>query len=150
MAYTSEYPPFYVTVDVVVLCRHEQRPHVLVVLRGAPPYEDSWALPGGFVGIDEDLRDAAERELSEETGHRAAAATLTQLGAYGAPDRDPRHRVVSVAWFTVVPEPSVVTGGTDAAHASWEPVDAVLAGDLAFDHAEILRDAVTASGLGGD
>lgn len=143
--YASEYPPFYVTVDIVVFCVEDGVLKVLAIRRGGEPFRGQWALPGGFVGVDEDLHDAAERELVEETGHRAAARTLTQFGTYGAPGRDPRYlRVVSVAWFTVTPTASAVAGGTDAAHASWEPVADLLAGELAFDHAQILADAVRA------
>lgn len=143
--YTSEYPPFYVTVDVVVLCRDGDELAALAIRRGGEPFAGRWALPGGFVDVDEDLPDAAVRELAEETGHRVPVRSLTQLGAYGAPGRDPRYlRVVSVAWLAVASERSPVAGGTDAAHASWEPVEALLADGMAFDHATILRDAVAA------
>jgi 8-oxo-dGTP diphosphatase len=149
VGYESEYPPFYVTVDIVVLAIRGGRLHALMIRRGGEPYAGAWALPGGFVGIDEDLRDAAERELEEETGVRIGTETLTQVRTYGAPDRDPRHRVVSVAWLSAFPETVEVTAGTDAADAEWRPVDELLddspADRLAFDHDTILRDAVEAA-----
>ena len=146
MAYESEYPPFYVTVDIVVLAIRDSRLHALMIRRASEPYTGAWALPGGFVEIDEDLRDAAERELEEETGVRIGTETLTQVHTYGTPGRDPRHRVVSVAWLAAFPETVDVTAGDDASHAEWRPVDDLLVDDsgerLAFDHAGILRDAV--------
>jgi 8-oxo-dGTP diphosphatase len=142
VGFESEYPPFYVTVDIVVLTIHDGALHALAIRRGGEPFRGVRALPGGFVGIEEDLRDAARRELEEETGFRVHDDALEQIGAYGAPDRDPRYRVVSVAWLAAVPEASAVRGGTDASNASWEPVDALLAEELAFDHADILRRAV--------
>ncbi|HEU4568748.1 MAG TPA: NUDIX hydrolase [Marmoricola sp.] len=146
MVYTSEYPPFFVTADAVLLVRGDAGLRVLVIRRGNPPFEGSWALPGGFVDIDEDLRHAAVRELAEETGLRVTR--LHQLGAYGAPDRDPRHRTVSVAYLAVLDEPEEPTAGDDAAHAEWKPVDWLLEEDrLAFDHAQIVRDAVDRVGL---
>ncbi len=146
MAYTSEYPPFFVTADAVLLVRGDEGPLALVIRRGNPPYEGSWALPGGFVDIDEDLRHAAVRELAEETGLRVTQ--LHQFGAYGAPDRDPRHRTVSVAHLAVLAEQLEPTAGDDAAHAEWKPVAWLLEGErLAFDHGQILRDAVERAGL---
>jgi 8-oxo-dGTP diphosphatase len=146
VVYTSDYPIFYVTADAVVLARVDGEVRVLVIRRGSPPFEGCWALPGGFVDIDEDLRHAAVRELAEETGLRVTA--LRQLGAYGAPDRDPRHRTVSVAHVAVLDEPLEPTAGDDAAHAEWKPVGWLLDGDrLAFDHAQILRDALDHAGF---
>ena len=146
MAYESEFPPFYVTVDIVVLAIRDGRLHALMIRRASEPYAGAWALPGGFVEIDEDLRDAAERELEEETGVRLGTETLTQVHTYGTPGRDPRHRVVSVAWLAAFPETVDVTAGDDASHAEWRPVDDLLVDDpadrLGFDHAGILRDAV--------
>ena len=143
--YASDYPIFYVTIDVVLLADTDGILHTLVIHRSEEP--TGWALPGGFVEPDEDLRAAAERELAEETGLRGVR--LEQLGAYGAPDRDPRYleppayaRVVSVAWFAKVPEALVPTAGTDASDAVWRPVAEVLAAGLAFDHDQILGDAV--------
>lgn len=148
VVYTSEYPPFYVTADAICLARVDGAVQVLVIRRGNPPYEGHWAFPGGFVDPDEDLHPAAVRELAEETGLRVPQ--LRQLGAYGAPDRDPRHRTVTVAHLAVLDEAAAPTAGDDAAHAEWKPVAWLLDGDrLAFDHGQILRDALAAAGLAG-
>jgi 8-oxo-dGTP diphosphatase len=137
-----------VTVDLVVLTVDDDRLLVLAVRRGAPPYRGRWALPGGFVHDDEDLLDAAERELCEETGIGSVRAHLEQLGTYGAPRRDPRGRVVTVAYLALVPGLGEAIAGSDAAEASWVPVGDVLAssGRLAFDHLRILADGVARAG----
>lgn len=149
MVYTSEYPIFAVTADVVLLAAGgatdgsgDPAPRVLLIRRGREPHAGRLALPGGFVDIDEDLGPAAARELEEETG--VSGVDLVQLAAYGAPDRDPRQRTVSVAHLGVVPEPLPVTAGDDAAEAGWYDAHEVLAGaeELAFDHARVLRDAL--------
>ena len=145
---SSEYPRVAVTVDVVLLTIVDDALTVLLVRRGGEPFRGSYALPGGFVKPDEDLAEAAIRELAEETGARDVH--LEQLATYGTPDRDPRMRVVSVAHLALTPDPPAVTGGSDAASAEWVPVaaflDASLAGDgtdlLAFDHRRILTDGV--------
>lgn len=143
MPYTSEYPPFYVTADMVVLT-DAAGPSVLLVRRGAPPYEGRLALPGGFVEPDESLDAAARRELREETGVDVGdALRCEQIGAYGAPDRDPRGRIVSVAYLAVLRHTVAPTAGSDAAGATWCAVADLDDGDLAFDHAQILRDAVS-------
>lgn len=138
----TEYPPFAVTVDLVVLTVRSDELNVLLVRRGVPPYEGRWALPGGFVGIDEDLPDAAARELTEETGLPEPAGHLEQLGTYGRPDRDPRGRVVTVAWLALLPDLPTPVAGTDAASAAWLPVSRLSAGQLAFDHDRILADGL--------
>lgn len=162
MKYTSEFPPFYVTCDLVVLSVRASALHVLLVRRGGEPFAGCLALPGGFVEIDENLEDAAYRELGEEAGVGRDDVILEQLAAYGEPGRDPRNRVVSVAWLALgagLPEP---TAGSDAVDALWVPVAAALgskgskgsqgcgesaeAGELpltlAFDHHRILSDGV--------
>jgi 8-oxo-dGTP diphosphatase len=142
------FPPFAVTVDMIVFTIVEEQLQVVLIERGAAPFEGSWALPGGFVREDESLDDAAARELTEETGVRAAKH-LEQFGTYGDPDRDPRMRVVSVAYLAILPEISGITATTDARKAELVPVDEVLgrrpARQLAFDHKTILRDAVAAA-----
>ena len=139
------YPPVGVTVDVAVLTVRERRLHVLLVERGAEPWRGAWALPGGFVKQNETLDEAAARELREETGVDASAH-LEQLHAYGDPDRDPRLRVVTVAYLAVLPEVRAIAAGTDAARAELVPVDELLGRTpsrrLAFDHELILADAV--------
>jgi len=129
-----------VTVDLVVLTIRAGALAVLLIRRGVPPHEGRLALPGGFVRIDEDLVPAAERELAEETGLTDPAAHLEQLGTYGTPERDPRGRVVTVAYLALLPDLPAPVAGTDAASAQWLPV--AQAHDLAFDHDRILADGV--------
>ena len=129
-----------VTVDLVVLTIRDGVLNALLIRRGIPPYKGRWALPGGFVLDDEDLPAAAERELREETGVATAAGHLEQLRTYGGPRRDPRGRVVSVAYLALLPDLPAPTAGSDAAGAHWRAVDGVQR--LAFDHDEILRDGV--------
>lgn len=140
----SDFPPFAVTVDLVVLTLRDGELQVLLVQRGGDPFKGAWALPGGFVEIDEDVVDAAARELLEETGVDLAQVHLEQLATYGAPRRDPRMRVVSVAHLALLPDLPTPVAGSDAAAARWLPVVDVADGgrDLAFDHATILRDGV--------
>lgn len=131
-----------VTVDLVVLTISDGRLHVLLVRRAYPPYQGAWALPGGFVLADEDLVDAASRELAEETGLGGAVsqAHLEQLATYGQPDRDPRGRVITVAYLALLPDLPSPTAGTDAAAAAW--TDVAAATRLGFDHATILADGI--------
>lgn len=142
MAYTSPFPPAYVTVDVVLLTIRDDHLHVLMVQRGSHPWRGSLALPGGFLRQDEDLADGARRELREETGLDVEPVHLEQLGTFGAPDRDPRARTVSVAYLAVLPSLPSPVAGTDAADAGWEPVDAMLSEELPFDHHKILAAGV--------
>lgn len=137
--YTSDYPPFFVTVDLVVLTTGDAGPAVLLVRRGSEPFAGRWALPGGFVDIDEDLADAAYRELEEETGIGADAVHLEQLGAFGEPGRDPRGRMVSTAYLAVGADLLEVRGGSDASDARWWPVVDALGQELAFDHRTIIE-----------
>ena len=138
----AAFPPFAVTVDLVVLTVRDDALQALLVTRGEEPFEGRRALPGGFVRPDEDLPRAASRELTEETGVRRIPAHLEQLGTYGAPDRDPRMRVVSVAYLVLAPRLPDPRPGGDAAAAAWVTVSQAQADDLAFDHATILRDGV--------
>jgi 8-oxo-dGTP diphosphatase len=138
------FPSAAVTVDLVVLTVRDGALAALLVRRGAPPYRGRWALPGGFVLPDEDLAGAAARELEEETGLAPDAAHLEQLQTYGDPRRDPRGRVVTVAYLALLPDLPAPVAGTDAAAARWWVVDDVLGGGvrLAFDHERILGDGV--------
>lgn len=140
---SSRYPAFAVTVDVVILTMADGLLKVLLVRRGVPPFEGMWAIPGGFKRPGETLDEAAKRELAAETGIDSASL-LTQFGAYGDPGRDPRMNVVTVAYLAVLREVSGITAGSDAAAAGLIPVADVLNGKigLAFDHAQIVRDAV--------
>ena len=144
MVYTSEHPFVYATADVVAFgVLPDEGFSVLLVKRGGAPYRGRWAFPGGFVDQGEDLEPAARRELREETGVHGERLRLEQLGAYGAPRRDPRHRVISVAFTTVLPPDVAVSAGDDASDARWRPVAGLLGGKkLAFDHGRILADAV--------
>jgi 8-oxo-dGTP diphosphatase len=136
------HPPFAVTVDLVVLTLTGDELCALVVRRGVTPHLGEWALPGGFVRADEDLEDAARRELAEETGLAPGTVHIEQLAGYGAPDRDPRMRVVTVAYLALAPDLPAPRAGTDAAEARWAPVRALLAERLAFDHDRILADGL--------
>ncbi|MEU1406323.1 NUDIX domain-containing protein [Streptomyces sp. NPDC005728] len=134
------YEPFAVTVDLAVLTLREGALHVLLVERGQEPYAGHWALPGGFLLPDESAETAARRELAEETGLADVSGLhLEQLRTYSEPGRDPRMRVVSVAFTALLPEPPEPRGGGDAAQARWLPHDP--ARPLAFDHDRILADA---------
>ena len=122
MAYTYEYPRPALTVDAVVFGYREGELSVLLVERGEEPFAGDWALPGGFVDMDEDLEAAARRELEEETS--VTPVFLEQLGAWGAPGRDPRGRVVTVAYLALVSQAAHdAHAATDAADAAWHPVD---------------------------
>jgi len=139
----SAYPPAAVTVDVVLLTIRGDRLMALTVRRGVSPYQGQLALPGGFVRPGEGLEAAAARELAEETGLATGSVHLEQLASYGDPQRDPRMRVVSVAYLALAPRLPVPQAGSDAAEASWIAVDDLLeAPDLAFDHHQILADGV--------
>lgn len=138
------FPPVAVTVDLVVFTVREGALQALLVRRGQPPFRGAWALPGGFVQPEEDLLDAALRELEEETGVGREAVHIEQLRAYGAPGRDPRMRVVTVAYWAVVGSLPPLAAGTDAESAALVPVKDLDEGGvrLAFDHFGIVRDAV--------
>lgn len=136
----TAYPQFAVTVDLVALTLRNGALSVLVVERGEEPFRGTRALPGGFVRPDESAADAASRELSEETGLSIFPGYVEQLGTYSEPDRDPRMRVVSIAYVAFAPDLPEPVAGTDAAAASWMSVDDVR--DLGFDHDTILADAI--------
>ncbi|MFF5160444.1 NUDIX domain-containing protein [Streptomyces sp. NPDC000348] len=134
------FEPFAVTVDLAVFTLRAGALHVLLVERGQEPYAGRWALPGGFVRPDESAERAARRELGEETGLTDVSGLhLEQLRTYSEPGRDPRMRVVSVAFAALLPDAPEAHGGSDAAQARWTPYDS--ARELAFDHDRILADA---------
>lgn len=139
MPHTYEYPRAALTVDCVVFGLDEGELKVLLIQRGLAPFKGQWALPGGFVRVDETIDEAARRELSEETN--LASVFLEQLYTFGSVNRDPRERVVSVAYYSLVKlAEHPPTGATDASDAAWFP--AAKPPRLAFDHPEILQAAL--------
>ncbi len=151
-----DWPPFAVTVDLVVLTVRDGALSALVVRRGEHPFAGCLALPGGFVREAESLDRAASRELAEETGLADLPVHLEQLATYGAVDRDPRMRVISVAYLALAPDLPTPRAGGDAVAAAWTPVASLLpelfpgssaagtasGAPLAFDHAKILSEGV--------
>ena len=138
-------PVVLLAVDLVILTLRKSQLQVLLIKRGIEPHQGLLALPGGFLNhAEEDLLTAAQRELSEEAGLGADQLHLEQLGAYGTPGRDPRGRVVSVAYLAIAPWLPDPTAGTDASEAYWTPVEQALAGErrLAFDHGQIVADGM--------
>lgn len=141
MPYTYRYPHMAVTADAVVVTRAQPR-RILMIRRARSPFEGRWALPGGYVDIDERIADAAARELAEETGLTGVA--LRFLGYFDAQDRDPRERTLSLAFLGVVDDEALARAAAadDAAALDWLPLDALP--PLAFDHAQIVAAAVKA------
>ncbi|RME55426.1 MAG: NUDIX hydrolase, partial [Caldilineae bacterium] len=140
--YVYEHPRPAVTVDMVLFAFVENELRVLLIRRAGEPFQGRWALPGGFVEIDESLEEAAQRELAEETG--VTDVYLEQLYTFGDPDRDPRGRVITVAYFALLSAEHVaqiqLRGGDDAAEAGWWNMYALP--PLAFDHGRILEYAL--------
>ena len=138
MAYTYDHPHPAVTVDIVIFTIEDNDLKLLLIQRDQAPFAGLWALPGGFVEMDESLRRAAWRELKEETG--VNAAFLEQLGALGHPDRDPRERVITVAYYALIPLDRLeIQAASDARDARLFSIKAMP--ELAFDHAKIVRRA---------
>jgi 8-oxo-dGTP diphosphatase len=132
-------PQALVTVDVVIFTVRDDTLQVLLVQRGSAPFKDRWALPGGFIHPDEGLEQAALRELEEETGVREVY--LEQLYTFGDPQRDPRGRVITVAYYALIAsDRQTLAAGTDAAATRWWPAGSPP--PLAFDHREILEYAI--------
>lgn len=137
MSYTYKYPRPAVTTDCVVFTKEEE-PKVLLIQRGNKPYKGCWAFPGGFMNMEETAEECAVRELKEETG--LTVNQIQQIGAYSKVDRDPRGRTISIAYLAIVDAPTAVTGMDDAAKAAWFPLSSLP--DLAFDHQDIMADAI--------
>ena len=136
--YSYDYPHPAVTTDVVLFTIQMRALSVLLIQRKNPPYQGMWALPGGFLNIDEGLESCAKRELREETG--IEGVYLEQLGTFGKPDRDPRERVISVTYFALTPSDHLTPkASSDAAETAWFPISQLP--DLAFDHAGIIDRA---------
>lgn len=139
MPYKYEFPHPSVTADIVIFAMHENDLKALLVQRKDPPHKGSWAIPGGFVEIDEDIETGARRELEEETGVRDVF--LEQLYTFGAPKRDPRERVITVAYYSLVNlAEHPVRAGSDAVRAEWFPIRNLP--KLAFDHQKIMDMAI--------
>jgi 8-oxo-dGTP diphosphatase len=137
--YTYKYPHPAVTADCLVFTRHDSGMNILLIRRNNEPYKDCWAFPGGFMNIDETAEEAAIRELKEET-ELDLLGNLTQIGAFTKVDRDPRERVLTVAFYAFVDGEKVVNGADDAKEARWFNVNALP--PLAFDHQQILETAL--------
>ena len=136
LKYCYKYPHPSVTTDCVIFGFDGTKLRVLLIERGIEPFKGKWALPGGFLRMDEDAETGALRELKEETG--LDAAYIKQFHTFTTPNRDPRERVITIAYYALV-RLQEVTGGDDAARAEWYAPDKVPA--LAFDHDQILRMA---------
>jgi len=134
--YTYKYPRAALTVDAIVFVKQGDTALVLLIERGREPFKNKWALPGGFIEMDETLETACKRELLEETGLNVEQ--MTQFKTYDAIDRDPRHRTISVVYFTELNEIQQVEGSDDASQAEWFPVSDLP--ELAFDHKQILEE----------
>lgn len=138
MSYTYEYPHAAITADCVIYGFDGERLKILLIERGVEPYKGMWALPGGFLRMDETIEETAKRELREETGLKDVF--MTQFKMFSKVDRDPRERVVTVAFTALVrPKDYVLTAGDDASNALW--FDESRLPPLAFDHAEIIAEA---------
>lgn len=139
MSYTYEFPRPTVTADAIVFRKNGSITEVLLVQRGNPPFEGMWAIPGGFIEMDEPLETAASRELEEETG--ISGIDLQQFYTYGAVDRDPRHRTISVAHAGFLNDGSMkAEANDDAADCRWFNIEQIP--QLGFDHNKIIADAI--------
>ena len=136
MPFTYEYPRPSVCVDIIVLCKIEDQILILLIERKHPPFENYWALPGGFIEMDETLEQSALRELHEETGLQLKK--LKQFAAYGDPGRDPRGRTVSIIYYAFIEKQINPIAGDDASKAKWFNIEEIPA--LAFDHKKIIED----------
>ncbi|MGB5398319.1 MAG: NUDIX domain-containing protein [Gammaproteobacteria bacterium] len=133
--YSYEYPHPAVTVDIVIFTIRDNELKLLLIRRAGEPYQGKWALPGGFIELDEDLDSAASRELEEETG--VSGVFLEQLYTFGKPDRDPRERVITVAYYALIPSERIrLQAASDAEAVGWFGMKELP--ELAFDHVDIL------------
>ena len=142
--YTYNYPHPAVTADCLVFARTDEGMKLLLIQRKNEPCKGKWAFPGGFMDIDETTIDAARRELKEETG--LVVGELHRVGIFDAVDRDPRDRIITVAYYTILDKPAGVSGLDDAAQAKWFSLTELP--DLAFDHKEILQETERVLGDG--
>jgi 8-oxo-dGTP diphosphatase len=138
--YTYDWPRPMVTVDAVVFTKIDDKTKVLLINRGKEPFKGKWALPGGFIDMDEELEDAVVRELEEETGLRGVL--LEQMRTFGTIGRDPRGRQISIAFMGIATEEQTrIKAGDDAAKAQWFDIEN-LPKDMAFDHNEVVKFAI--------
>ncbi|MDD2964250.1 MAG: NUDIX hydrolase [Bacteroidales bacterium] len=142
MTYTYLYPRPCVTVDILLFRKKEGPTEVLLIRRDREPFEGSWAFPGGFIEIDEELMTAAHRELAEETG--LTGIKLEQWRTFGAVNRDPRHRTITVVFkgWADVAQDLIPVAGDDAREVQWWNINQLP--PLAFDHNDILKEALHA------
>ncbi|MBI4945061.1 MAG: NUDIX hydrolase [Bacteroidetes bacterium] len=139
MPFTYEYPRPAVTVDIMIFSKEKRGTEILLIQRKHDPFKDCWALPGGFVDMDETLMESALRELQEETS--ITGIGLQQFKTYGDPGRDPRGRTVSVIFYGFAEKSKIFTrAADDAKHLEWFPVHKLP--PLAFDHDKIIREAI--------
>ncbi len=136
--YSYKYPRPALTVDALVYTLENNTLYVLLIRRGIEPFLDKWALPGGFVNMNELLETACKRELKEETG--LETEKMQQFKVFDAIERDPRHRTISIVFSAMLDERKEVKGGDDAAHAEWFPVNSLP--EMAFDHREIIEQFI--------
>ncbi len=138
--YVYDWPRPMVTVDAAVFTFSGDRTKVLLINRGNEPFKGMWALPGGFVGMDEELEDAVVRELAEETGLRGVR--LEQMRTFGTVGRDPRGRMITIVFMGIATEgQDTIRAGDDAAQAQWFDIEE-LPKEMAFDHNEVVRFAI--------
>lgn len=139
MPYTYEYPRPAVTTDAVVFRNNGNQDEVLLILRGQSPFKGMWAIPGGFIDLDEEIIDSAKRELREETG--LFDIPLEQFGVYGKVGRDPRHRTITLAFAGLLEIDGMkAIANDDAAACKWFNINQLP--EMAFDHDQILADAI--------
>ncbi|MDD4534363.1 MAG: NUDIX hydrolase [Prevotella sp.] len=141
--YSYKYPHPAVTADCIVFAHADGETKVLFIERKNGPFKGHWAFPGGFVNIDETVEDAARRELEEETGLQVGE--IHQIGAFSKVDRDPRERIITIAFYCIIDKSEEVTGADDARQARWFSINNLP--PLAFDHADILQAAIKAAGI---
>ncbi|MDR2911093.1 MAG: NUDIX hydrolase [Bacteroidales bacterium] len=134
--YVYKYPRAALTVDTIVIAEQDNKRYILLIKRGNEPFKNKWAIPGGFIEMNKTLEEACKRELYEETGLRVKQ--MIQFKTYDAIDRDPRHRTISVVYYTILKQIQTVIGNDDALQADWFPVYNLP--DLAFDHKQIIEE----------
>ena len=138
--YCYNYPKPSVTTDCIII-KNMKRPEVLLIKRKHDPFQGLWALPGGFVEIDEDLEPGAKREIEEETGLNGIE--ITQFKTFGKPGRDPRGRTISIVYYSIIENEANIKAGDDAAEARWFPIHELP--ELAFDHNQIIEEFLNSS-----